>query len=171
MVWDFLKRVFASPQPVTALAEVRTGKAILRGIVRADGDLVRSPVKGMSCVAFYYRAWTKAAARGKTVDRVIRDAEVYAPRFAIELEGGTVAVVASKPGKFDASDHREVLAGAMPGTQVIEQIIRPGDRVAIHGPVHHEGDGFRIRPNQFDMLGSADEGSAGRPGGKRKRRR
>lgn len=171
MVWDLLKRVFASPGPVTAFDDVQPGKAILRGVVRADGESVRSPIKGMSCLAFYYRASQRMPARGKMVDRVVKDAEVYAPRFAIELEGGTVAVVPSKPGTFDTAGHREVMAVAAPGTQTTEQIIKPGDRVAIHGTVSRDGDGYRIRPVQIDMLGAAEEPRPGRPAKKKRRRR
>jgi len=171
MVLDFLKRIFASPEPVTALEDVGTGKQILRGVVKQDGDLVRSPLKGVTCVAFYYRAYYKAQARGKYVDRVIKDAEVYAPRFAIELQGGVVAVVPRKTGSFDTAEHRAVMGRGFTGFQAHEQVIRPGDRVAIRGRVSRDGEGFRIRPEQIDMLGSAGDDLPVRTGKKRRHRR
>lgn len=173
MVWKLLKRVFSPPREVRALSDVNPGKAVLRGTIRALGDTVRSPVKGLSCVAFYYRAFYKAQSRGRWVDRVIKEAEVYAPRFLIEMDGGIVTVVPRRTGSFTPEQHREVQRMGLQGLRITEQVIRPGDRVRIRGRVRSSGDAFEIEPVQIDMLGAEEEsrGPAARPPTKKKRKK
>ncbi|MDI7269641.1 MAG: hypothetical protein QME96_16760 [Myxococcota bacterium] len=170
MPWDLLRRIFGPLPVVTSLDAVRPGRSMLVGTVKADGDLVRSPLKGLSCVAYYYRASYDAQTRGQKLERVVKQAEVYAPRFALEMEGGTLAVVPAKPGSFDPAEHRRLTGSGMPGLRVVEQIIRPGDRVRIRGVVRVRDGRPAVSPAEIVILG-ADEHGPRRPPRTAKRRR
>ena len=173
MVLDLLKKLFGGKPDVREFSALRTGGAVVHGTVRGGEELARSPLKGLTCVAFYYRASYKAQARGKTVDRVVKEAEVYAPSFALAMEGGVLRVVPPRSGTFDAAEHRQLMGGRFPGFQATEQVIRTGARVKLHGTVAKDGDGFLLRLTQIIL--PKDEGDEGgpyrRPEKRRKHRR
>ncbi|MBI5486072.1 MAG: hypothetical protein HY905_01930 [Deltaproteobacteria bacterium] len=172
MVIDLLRRIFGGKQDVAEYEKLRPGRVVAHGTIKGGEELVRSPLKSLTCVAFYYRAWYKAQARGKTVDRVVKEAEVYAPAFELAMEGGTLRVAPPKSRSFDAAEHRQLM-GRFPGFQATEQLIRPGARVKLHGSVARDGDGFVLRLKQIDL--PKDEGEEGgpyrRPEKRRKRRK
>lgn len=172
MVLELFRRLFGR-QEVDDYGRLRPGRAAVRGTIRGGDDLVRSPLKGLTCVAFYYRAVYAAQARGKTVDRVVKEAEVYAPSFSLAMEGGVLRVVAPRSAPFTAAEHRELLGGGLRGLQTTEQVIRPGSRVRLHGRVVREGDGLVLHLRQIDLL-PTEETEAGpyrRPPPRKKRRR
>ncbi|MBI5501502.1 MAG: hypothetical protein HY907_14750 [Deltaproteobacteria bacterium] len=172
MVIELLRRIFGGKQDVAEFEKLRSGRVVAHGTIKGGNELVRSPLKGLTCVAFYYRAAYKAQARGKTVDRVVKEAEVYAPAFALAMEGGTLPVVPPKSAAFDAAEHRQLM-GRFPGFHATEQLIRPGARVKLHGTVVRDGDGFVLRLRQIDL--PQEEGEEGgpykRPEKRRKRRK
>lgn len=155
MVWKFLKDLFARPVRTDVLDEVRPGQAVLTGTVRCERDLIHSPIQGTACAAFYYRATWAAPARGNTVRRLLQQAEVYAPRFELLLEGGSVPVVASSSDVFGAAEHLELRGGGLPGFEAAEQLIRPGDRVRISGRVRATDEGQVLEPRFVEILEAA----------------
>ena len=172
MVLDLLRRLFGGKKDIADFSALRPGTAVLHGTVKGGDELVRSPLKGLTCVAFYYRACYKAQARGKTVDRVVKEAEVYAPAFSLAMEGGTLRVVPPRSDTFDAAEHRQLMGGRFPGFQATEQLIRPGSRVKLHGTVSKDGEGFLLRLKQIDLPKDDEaEGGPYRRPAKRRRRR
>jgi hypothetical protein len=151
MVLDILWRIFGVKKDVAEFSALRPGKVIAQGTIKGGDDLVRSPLKGLTCVAYYYRAFYKAQARGKWVERVVKDAEVYAPSFALQMEGGVLPVIPPKSAKFDAAEHRALLGRGFHGFQATEQLIRPGSKVKLHGAVARQGDGFVLHLKQIDL--------------------
>jgi hypothetical protein len=151
MVLDILWRIFGVKKDVTEFSALRPGKVIAHGTIKGGDDLVRSPLKGLTCVAYYYRAFYKAQARGKWVERVVKDAEVYAPSFALQMEGGVLPVLPPKSANFDAAEHRALLGRGFHGFQATEQLIRPGSKVKLHGSVSRQGDGFVLHLQQIDL--------------------
>jgi hypothetical protein len=172
MVLDLLWRIFGGKRDVAEFSALRPGRVIAHGTIKGGDELVRSPLKGLSCVAFYYRAFYKAQARGKWVDRVMREAEVYAPAFALQMEGGVLRVLPPKSAKFEASEHRELLGRGFKGFQASEQVIRPGSRVKLHGLVVRDGESFVLRLTRIDLPGEEEEeGPYRRPEKRRKKRK
>jgi hypothetical protein len=173
MVLELLKKLFGGKTEIKEFSALRAGGAVVHGTVKGGEELVRSPLKGLTCVAFYYRAAYKAQARGKTVDRVVKEAEVYAPAFSLAMEGGELRVLPPKSASFDAAEHRQLMGGRFPGFQATEQLIRPGSRVKLHGTVVKDGDGFFLRLKQIDLPkdGEGEAGPYRRPEKRRKQRR
>lgn len=173
MVLDLLRRLFGGRKEVTAYGDLRPGKAVLRGTVKAGDEQVRSPLKGLSCVAYYYRASYKAQARGKWVERVVKDAEVYAPSFALALEGGEVRVQSPRSASFDPQEHRQLMARGFTGFQATEQVIRPGTKVKLSGSLRRDGETWVLRLRRIDLI-PEEEQAAGpykRPERRRRKRR
>jgi len=173
MVLDILWSIFGGKQDIADFSALRVGRAVAHGTIKGGTDQVRSPLKGLSCVAFYYRAWYKAQARGKWVERVVKEAEVYAPSFGLEMEGGVLRVVPPKSVPFEAAEHRALLGRGFTGFQATEQVIRPGSRVKLHGTVSKDADGFYLRLKQIDLPKSDEEegGPYKRPERRRRRKR
>ncbi len=173
MVLDLLRRLFGGGKEVASFAELRPGKAVLRGTIKAGDEQVRSPLKGLTCVAYYYRAAYKAQARGKAVDRVLKDAEVYAPSFGLALEGGTIRVVPPRGVALDPQEHRQLMSRGFPGFQATEQLIRPGTVVRLEGRVQREGEELVLRLRRIDLVTEAEQSSGPykRPDRRRRKKR
>ncbi len=173
MVLDLLLRIFGPKRDVEAFGELKPGRVIAHGTIKAGEAQVRSPLKGLSCVAFYYRAWYKAQARGKWVERVVKEAEVYAPSFSLEMEGGVLRVMPPKSAPFEAQEHRALLGRGFHGFQANEQLIRAGSKVALHGAVVRDADGFVLKLTQIDLPKSEDEegGPYRRPDKRRRKKK
>jgi len=126
---------FKDPEPVSRLADVVSGLNIVHGIARVDEPL-RSPVRGQNCVAYFYRSFLliPAGRSGQPAIHKLREAEVYAP-FHLELEGGTLAVVPARPGRFTREDHQELARRYTKGFQGIEELVLPGARIQVRGKV------------------------------------
>jgi hypothetical protein len=158
MVLQLFKRLFAPPPVVRKTAELRPGSACLEGVLVAGPDQVRSITKNVPCVAFYYHAFYKAQARGKWVERVLKDVDVYSQEFSLKLEDGVVPVTPPKGGTVDMDEHRSYQGGRFPGFEVKEQLLRAGARVRLHGRVVREDGGFRLRLDKIELLPEVDEG-------------
>lgn len=174
MVLDLLRRLFGGGKEIGSVADLRTGRAVLRGTIKAGDEQVRSPLKGLSCVAYYYRAWYKAQARGKWVERVLKDAEVYAPSFLLELEGGTIRVTPPRSAAFDPQEHRQLMGRGFMGFQASEQLIRPGTQVKLLGTVQRDGELLVLRLKRIDLVATAAEQEGGpykRPERRRRKKR
>jgi hypothetical protein len=124
---------FKDPEPVSRLADVVPGLNIVDGIVRIDEPL-RSPVKGQNCAAYFYRSFLvlQGGRSGQPGIHKLRQAEVYAP-FHLELEGGALPVVPSKPGTFTREAHQELARQYGQGFHGIEETVLPGARVRVRG--------------------------------------
>ncbi|MBN1770002.1 MAG: hypothetical protein JXB32_01980 [Deltaproteobacteria bacterium] len=173
MVLDLLRRLFGGGKEITSFEELRPGKAVLRGTIKAGDEQVRSPLKGLGCVAYYYKASYKAQARGKWVERVVKDAEVYAPSFGLALEGGTIRVLPPRGVPLDPQEHRQLQARGFPGFQATEQLIRPGTLVKLEGSVQRDGEGFVLRLRRIDLVPEAEQqaGPYKRPERRRRKKR
>ena len=173
MVFDLLRRLFGGNKEIDSFDELRPGKAVLRGTIKAGDEQVRSPLKGLSCVAYYYRAAYKAQARGKWVERVVKDAEVYAPSFALLLDGGTIRVVPPRGVPLDPQEHRQLQARGFPGFQATEQLIRPGSVVKLEGNVHREGEELVLRLRRIVLVPEVEQqaGPYKRPERRRRKKR
>ena len=157
MMLDLLRRIFGRKRAVEVFGELQPGRVIAHGTTKAGETQVRSPLKGLTCVAFYYRAWYKAQARGKWVERVVKEAEVYAPSFNLEMEGGVLRVVPPKSAPFDAQEHRALLGRGFQGFQANEQLIRAGSKVALHGAIVKDAEGLVLKLTQIDLPKSEEE--------------
>jgi hypothetical protein len=173
MVLDILWSIFGGKRDIVEFSALRAGRAVVHGTIKAGAEQVRSPLKGLTCVAFYYRAWYKAQARGKWVERVVKEAEVYAAAFSLEMDGGVMRVLPPRSVPFEAAEHRALLGRGFMGFQATEQVIRPGSRVKLHGTVHKDAEGFYLKLKQIDLPKAEDEegGPYKRPERRRRKKR
>lgn len=150
------KRIWYGPPVVQRFEELAAGKAIVEGTAAAGAveDMIISPLTGSTCVAYHYRATYRAASRTQgVVERVLKDIQVYAPAFALKLEGGTLRVVPAESGTFDKEEHRQLQTGSLAGFSAKEQIITPGARVRAKGTVRKEGDeGFVLSLKTLEII-------------------
>lgn len=152
MVWSYLKQLLAPTPDVTDLDDLRTGYRVMTGVVRSDGEELTSPVARKPCVAFFYHATWKAPSRGGTTTRTYLQAEVYAPRYRLELDGGEVVVIPKKPGSFDPAEHARAVAAGLPGFDPQEQLLRVGDRIRLRGWVRRGVEELEVRPTAVEIL-------------------
>ena len=161
---------FKDPEPTGKFDKVGMGVNIVEGIARVEEPL-RSPVRGQNCVAYFYRSFlvmTGGRQPQPTIHK-LREAEVYSP-FDLEMEGGTLAVVPAKPGKFTREQHQELTKQYGKQFQGVEEVILPGARVRLRGKVK-KVDGRQVL--KMDMISVIDKQavSAGVVGDRKKRRK
>ena len=168
---DRIKQLFESKEPVTDFAEVRKGRMRLKGKVKAGPESVRSPIKSIPCVAFFYRAWYNVRGRTGAVERILGAAEVYAPVFYIEMKGGALRVTPKKTGSFSAAEHREIVGRRVSGLQTTEQIIKHGSTIGIDGKVVRTADGLCLIPSKIQLIEEDKRKKRGKKKQRPKRRR
>ncbi|MBN1945769.1 MAG: hypothetical protein JW797_08830 [Bradymonadales bacterium] len=156
MGFEWFKRLFAAPPVVDEFSAVRSGKMHLRGQVKGGPQQLRSPVKGIPCVAFFYKAWYPTQGRTGVIERMLKTAEVYAPMFFLEMAGGSVRVLPEKTGSFDAAQHRELQSGGYQGFRASDQAIKIGEKISIEGRVQRDSDGWFIRPKEIHLVKESD---------------
>jgi hypothetical protein len=156
MALDFLKNLFRPSPDVAQLAGVHAGTMALVGKVKAGPESVRSPVKGVPCVAFHYRAFYFVQGRTGLAERSLKSLEVHAPAYFLELEGGSVKVAGKKSEPFSNIDHREIAGHGFQNFRAEEQVVRSGARVRIKGRVWRDGDSWVIEPRQVALLGEPE---------------
>jgi hypothetical protein len=131
-----IKTFFKDPPTAGALADVVPGLNVVEGIVKVAEPL-RSPVRGQNCVAYFYRSFLVIAPGGRSPMPTIhklKEAEVYGP-FSLEMQGGALAVVPARPGKFTREDHQALARDYTKDFQAAEDLILPGARVRLRGKV------------------------------------
>ena len=172
MVWNKIKDVFTSPGERTHLTGVRAGKAIFSGTLRAGDDLLESPIHGYHCLAFFYRATWLAKTRDSETKRVYREAECYAPGFWVELADEPLWVVPKATEPFTRAEHLELKGADIPGLEPAEQLVRPGDRVRLHGKLHRDDEQPWLELSRLDILEARPvETSTGNRKARRKQKR
>ncbi|MFH1469522.1 MAG: hypothetical protein ABIO70_34375 [Pseudomonadota bacterium] len=162
MLTDLLKRFFSGPIEHTVLAEASAGKVMLVGAISPADDLLASPIEGKACVAFYYRSTWEAPTRGAAITRLVEEAQVYAPAFFVALEDARVRVVPQQSDSFGNQDHQRLLNAAMPGFRAAEQLIKPRDRVRLHGRLHLDGEPW-LELARVELLEAAPEAKQAAP--------
>jgi hypothetical protein len=161
---------FKDPEPVSRLADVVPGLNIADGVVRIDEPL-RSPVKGQNCVAYFYRSFLvlQAGRSGQPGIHKLRQAEVYAP-FHLELEGGALAVIPAKPGRFTREQHQELARQYAQGFHGVEELVLPGARVRVRGKARMHGGALVLSMTELTVIEKQVQ-AAGVVGDRKQRRK
>jgi hypothetical protein len=158
------RRLWYGPPLVRSVEEMAAGKAVVEGVAAAAGETLISPLTATPCVAYKYKAVYLTPSRTQGVaERLLKEAEVYAPVFELKLEDGKVKVVPETPGEFDRSEHQQLQAGGLRGFKVDEILIRPGQRIRAVGTIGREGeDGFVLRLKKIELVDEEPPGPAER---------
>lgn len=154
-MFDSLRSWFIPPTRYARYEELRAGPAVVSGVLRATAPLVESAMGGKPGVAFAYRSTWRSPSRGGAVTRVFKEAQVYSERFAVEMEGGTVAVVPGQNEAFGRVEHLAAVASKLPGFEAKEQVLRAGDRVEVHGTLRQDGDGWVLTSTHLELKSQA----------------
>lgn len=154
-MFDSLRSWFTEPTRAAKAQDLRAGPAVVTGVVKATGATVESALGGQPVVAFGYRSTWRAPGRGGTVTRVFQEAQVYCERFGLDLEGGSVTVVPTHSDAFGHADHQAAAASKLPGFEAKEQVLRPGDRVEVHGTLREEGGGWVLASTRVELKAQA----------------
>jgi len=139
-----------SPAQVRAAGDLRSGKAVVFGVVRA-GAPIRSPVHGKPCAAFYYRASFRRASRIKGfAQALLRDALVYAGDLVLTVDGVEIALTPRENAPFTREAHQALVAQKIDGFRAIEKRVPDGASVAVHGTLRRRGDRWAMAFDQMD---------------------
>ena len=149
-----IKRLWYGPPLVKSVEEMAAGKAVVEGVAAASGETLISPLTATPCVAYKYKAVYLTPSRTQGVaERLLKEAEVYAPAFELKLEDGNVKVVPETPGEFDRAEHQKLQSGGLRGFKVDEILIRPGQRIRAVGTLSREGkDTFVLRLRKIELV-------------------
>ncbi len=152
MVWNKIKDAFSSAGERTSITGVRPGKVIFTGTLKEGDEQLSSPIRGYSCLGFFYRATWVAKTRDSETRRVYKEAHCYAPGFWIELQDEPLWVVPKATEPFTRDEHLELKGADIPGLEPAEQLIRSGDRVRLHGRLHRDDEQPWLELTQLDIL-------------------
>lgn len=139
-----------TPPQVTAADALRPGRAVVWGEVQTETP-IRSPVYNKPCAAFYYRASFRRPSRVKGFSQaLLRDALVFADGLTLTV-GETVVRLDPKVGMdFSRQDHQALVTNRIDGFRAIEKRVPLGARVAAHGTLRRDGEGWRLALVQLD---------------------
>ncbi|MFH1437740.1 MAG: hypothetical protein ABIJ56_18680 [Pseudomonadota bacterium] len=148
------KRLWYGPPLVTNADELVKGTVIIEGTVGDSKESLVSPLTKSNCIAFKYRATYRTPSRTQgVVERLLKDVEVYSPEFQMSLDGGSIKVVPTAQGEFDAAQHQELQSGGFAGFKAEEFLIRRGTKVRARGKLSRgEADGFVLRLQEMEIL-------------------
>ena len=156
-LWKSIKKFLFDPVPVSKISDLEQGRVSVEGVVRFDREKLISPVKGIKCVAFYYKASYLTGSRGGgLIQRKLREAGVYIP-FNLEMEDGTIKAVPVKSDQFTAEDHRVLTGRGYEGFKAKEDVITPGTRVRLWGKLKKEDGELVVRFNKVEILQKEDK--------------
>ena len=166
-----IKTFFKDPPTTGAFADVVPGLNIVEGIIKVP-DPLRSPVCGQNCVAYFYRSFLVIPPAGRnpmpTIHK-LKEAEVYGP-FTLDMQGGVLAVVPRRPGKFTREDHQALSSEYAKYFRATEDLILPGARVRLRGKVKLV-DGAPVLTMSSIVVLNKQEVSAGVVGDRKERRK
>ncbi len=171
MILRAIKTFIRDPDPVQSAEEVVPGLNVADGVVRVE-EPIRSPVRGSTCAAFFYKSFLFIpSGRGGSPPSYhsIRQAQAFAP-FVLEMEGGTVQVIPSKPGNFTQRDHRDLQNRYGQSFQGTEEIVMPGARVRVRGKVKMQNGVKVLRMKDLTVL-DKQVAAAGMAGDRKKRKK
>lgn len=150
-----LIKFIMDPKPVSKMTEIEEGRVAVEGIVRLEenSQKLTSPVKGLPCVAYYYKAMYLRGSRGGQgyVSTKLRTAEVYSA-FNLEVEGGIIKAIPKKSDPFTPDDHRVLTGSGYMGFKAIEDIISPGAHIRLWGDAKKDGDSFIIKFSKIEFI-------------------
>jgi hypothetical protein len=163
-------KFLTNPKPVSTLAALEEGRAIIEGTVRkgSAGTLV-SPVKGQPCVGFYYHAFHVVTSRAGQMARPLRTEERF-HGFELELEDGRIVVQPRKPGTFTVEEHREMFSAGYEGFRATEEIIPLGTKVRLHGVAKKRDGSWTLTYANLEIIEMTVRADRGRPRPSSKRR-
>ena len=162
-----IKTFIKDPSPTSKYNEVVPGLNVVEGIVRVV-ELIRSPVRGQGCVAFFYRSFLMITGGRAPAIHKIKQVEVYTS-FEMEMEGGTLSVVPSKTVSFEQRDHQALQKQYGPKLQGVEEVVLPGARVRVRGKAKYAGDKLELRLKEIEVL--EKQAAQNDTTGKRKKRK
>jgi hypothetical protein len=171
MILRAIQTFIKDPAPVDDAAQAVSGLNILDGVVRATQP-IRSPVRGVGCVAFFYRSFLFIpSGRSEAPPGVhkIKQAEAYAP-FILEMNGGSVNVSPSKPGSFTQRDHLNLQERYGKRFQGVEEVVLPGARVRVRGKLKVQNGEKTLILKELSVL-DKQAAPAGMSGDRKKRRK
>lgn len=143
-----------APAQVRHAADLRSGKAVVFGTVRA-AEPIPSPVHGKPCVAFYYRASFRRASRVKGfAQALLRDALVYADDLVLVVDDVEIALTPRENMAFGREAHQALKAEKIDGFKASEKRVPQGAQVAVHGKLARRGDRWSMTFEQLDHQGS-----------------
>lgn len=163
-----IKTFIKDPPPTDSFADLAPGLNVLEGTVRTS-DPIRSPVRGLSCVAFFYRSFLVISGGRAPAIHKIRQVEVYAP-FELEMNGGVLTVTPTRQTLFEQRDHRELQKRYGAQFQGLEEVIVPGARVKVRGKAKKTDEGWVLTLKDIEVI-EKQTVSEGGEGGKRKKKR
>lgn len=171
MILRAIQTFIKDPAPVDDAEQAVAGLNILDGVVRV-AEPIRSPVRGVGCVAFFYRSFLFIpSGRSEAPPGVhkIKQAEAYSP-FILEMKGGNVNVSPSKPGSFTQRDHQNLQKRYGKLFQGVEEVVLPGARVRVRGKVKIQNGEKTIVLKELTVL-DQQTSPAGMSGDRKKRRK
>ncbi len=163
-----IKDFIRDPEPTERFENVEPGLNLVEGIVRVEEPL-RSPVRGQSCAAFFYRSFLVITGGRAPAFHKLREAQVYAP-FELEMDGGVLSVVPTKPGKFEQQDHLDLGKRYGKEFQGVEDVVLPGARVRLRGKVKKVDGELVLKMNDITVL-DKQAVAAGMVGDRKKRKK
>ena len=159
-----LQRLFVllgvlAPAEVAALRDAPPGPVRLRGTLQCETPL-SSPIKGLPCAGYLYRASAVGSGRSSTGVRMrtLRKATVYADRVFLELDDARVALELPPSDDFSADAHASLTALDLGGFRAVETTLREGQRVSVLGQVRRP-DGaapVRVRVKSIAIVDDSD---------------
>jgi hypothetical protein len=128
-----IKTFIKDPEVTTRRDEVVEGLNVVEGIIRM-GEPLRSPVKGQNCAAYFYQGILVITGGRAPAQHKLAEAEVYGS-FDLEMDGGTLAVEPAKKSPFTREKHAELSKQYGKEFVGLEEVILPGAKVRLRGPV------------------------------------
>ena len=163
-----IKTFIKDPDPVSTIEDVESGLNVVDGIVRVTSP-IRSPIRGQQCAAFFYRSFLVINTGQQPTIHKLKEVEVYTD-FELEMQGGKLKIVPSKPGQFEQRDHQSLRTRYGNGFQGIEELVMPGARVRVRGKVKGHGDDRFMVMKEVTILQKQVDAS-GIVGDRKKRKR
>jgi len=81
MKLDWIRRIVQPKPAVAELTSVRRGTQHVKGVVKSGPELLRSPYKGVSCVAFFCRAYYQVQGRTGMTETNLKAIGAHTPVF------------------------------------------------------------------------------------------
>jgi hypothetical protein len=153
-----LVKFVTDPKPVSTLAALEPGRAILEGVAREgdDGTLI-SPVKSLPCLGYYYQAYCVIGNRsGQMQPQKLTTKEVY-HSFVVELPDGRVHAVPKKTDEWTPEHHRSMAASGHQNFRAMEEVFSLGTRVKVFGVAKRDGDEWTLTYHKIERINVQNE--------------
>jgi hypothetical protein len=171
MILRAIKTFIRDPEPVESADEVVAGLNVADGVIRVE-EPIRSPVRGATCAAFFYKSFLFIpSGRGGSPPSYhsIKQAQAFAC-FTLEMEGGNVQVIPTKPGNFSQREHQDLQNRYGQSFQGVEEIVMPGAKVRVRGKVKIQNGVKVLHMKELTVL-DKQVAAAGMAGDRKKRKK